>query len=255
MVCIICYDPLLGNKNPNNNNNSNSNRASSLQSRRQPAALNCGHVFHKNCINRWFSTNRNRPCPLCHNEHYGPVLCLFIDADDGNNSTSNNNSNNGASGSNGRNNNNNNNNNGNGNNNRQKATSKKLSQAKKSAVTIDDIDRLCECFDELGMDAPEQESYMSLDEYFQELLDELVFSSAQLVSRHEERSRTLSDRIDELEDDLAHANENGDYQMSEIARLNKLSDAHRTHIASLQNALERRKDIIEYYEDRYGDYY
>ncbi|KAJ2695415.1 hypothetical protein GGH99_000144 [Coemansia sp. RSA 1285] len=253
MVCIICYDPLLGNNNSNNNNNNNnnSNRASSSQSRRQPAALNCGHVFHKNCINRWFSTNGNRPCPLCHNEHYGPVLCLFIDADDGNNSTSNNNNNNGASDSNGRNNNNNN----NGNNNRQKATSKKLSQAKKSAVTIDDIDRLCECFDELGMDVPEQESYMSMDEYFQELLDELVFSSAQLVSRHEERSRTLSDRIDELEDDLAHANENGDYQMSEIARLNKLSDAHRTHIASLQNALERRKDIIEYYEDRYGDYY
>ncbi|KAJ2403239.1 hypothetical protein GGI23_000108 [Coemansia sp. RSA 2559] len=218
MVCIVCYDSLFG---PGRRSTTSHRLTSAAQSRRQPAALNCGHAFHKGCIDRWFSTSETRACPLCHKAHQGPALVLYIDADEseGNNSQS------------------------------QSATS---GSSLNTASQPLDIDRLCECFEELGVEMPDQDDYTSYGDYCGELLDGLVASTGELVSRHESERERMQSRINKLVDDLEASNSLCRAKEFEIAGMDRLSDAHRTHIASLQNALERKKWIINAYEDRYG---
>ncbi|KAJ2088065.1 hypothetical protein IW138_004485 [Coemansia sp. RSA 986] len=108
-----------------------------------------------------------------------------------------------------------------------------------------DADKLCECFDELGIKAPEQNYYSSYNEYCGELLDELVASTGQLVLKHEDDRGRLEFRINRLEGYLEE-------QQDEVDRLNKLAEAHKQHIAGLQTALQREKDLVDWYEERYG---
>ncbi|KAJ1785052.1 hypothetical protein LPJ59_006226 [Coemansia sp. RSA 2399] len=200
--------------------------ASAAQSRRQPAALNCGHAFHKGCIDRWFSTSETRACPLCHKAHQGPALVLYIDADEseGSGSSSNNSQ-------------------------PQSATS---SSSLSTANQMLDIHRLCECFEELGVEAPGLDDYTSYGDYCGELLDELVVSTGELVSKHSSEREVMQSRINQLVGDLEAANSRCRAKEFEIAGMDRLSDAHRTHISSLQSALERKKRVINAYEDRYG---
>ncbi|KAJ1719528.1 hypothetical protein LPJ53_005720 [Coemansia erecta] len=64
MVCTICYDSLFKQPVKNNNNNNNNRRRNTGQGHR-PAALSCGHTFHKGCINRWVSSSSSYNCPIC----------------------------------------------------------------------------------------------------------------------------------------------------------------------------------------------
>ncbi|KAJ1947217.1 hypothetical protein GGF37_000605 [Kickxella alabastrina] len=51
-------------------------------SENRPAALGCGHTYHKVCIETWFNGSSTEYCPVCHKLHIGQVLSLFIDPED-----------------------------------------------------------------------------------------------------------------------------------------------------------------------------
>ncbi|KAJ2403240.1 hypothetical protein GGI23_000109 [Coemansia sp. RSA 2559] len=223
MVCSICHDSLLKLK-------ASGRGFDAASGSFQPAALNCGHVFHKTCITRWFSTSANNHCPLCHKKHSGSALVLFIDADETKERR----------------------------NSRDEERSKHSSPSSSKAVVDSlacqslDIDRLCECFDELGMNIPGLDDYAGYGDYCDVLLDELVASTGQLVSKHESEKEKLESRIRGLQEDLEDSNELCNAHENEIARLTRLSAAHRTHIEGLQDALQRKKNLINTYERKYG---
>ncbi|KAJ1785053.1 hypothetical protein LPJ59_006227 [Coemansia sp. RSA 2399] len=222
MVCSICHDSLLKLK-------ASGGGHDAASSSFQPAALNCGHVFHKTCIGRWFSTSANNHCPLCHKKHSGSALVLFIDADESKKRR----------------------------NSRDKERPKHSRTSSSKAVDSLasqslDIDRLCECFDELGIDVPGLDDYAGYDDYCDVLLDELVASTGQLVSKYESDKGKLESRISELKEDLEDSNDLCNAHENEIARLTRLSAAHKTHIEGLQDALQRKKNLINIYERKYG---
>ncbi|KAJ2481613.1 hypothetical protein IWW56_001631 [Coemansia sp. RSA 2131] len=64
MVCIVCHE---------------SQFTAPSQSGSHPVALQCGHVFHKPCIEGWFRSSDEPSCPLCHKAHTTPFLTLFVD--------------------------------------------------------------------------------------------------------------------------------------------------------------------------------
>ena len=45
--CIICLDPMIIND--------------------KVHILNCGHMYHYDCINKWFNKKKEINCPLCSN--------------------------------------------------------------------------------------------------------------------------------------------------------------------------------------------
>jgi hypothetical protein len=45
--CIICLDPMIIND--------------------KVQILNCGHMYHLDCINKWFNKKKEINCPLCSN--------------------------------------------------------------------------------------------------------------------------------------------------------------------------------------------
>ncbi|KAJ2238043.1 hypothetical protein H4R99_000594 [Coemansia sp. RSA 1722] len=74
MVCIICHESVLV---------PNSSSANSVTSRDDhPAALSCGHTFHKLCIEQWLSISHAAGCPICHKMHTGSVITLYIEVED-----------------------------------------------------------------------------------------------------------------------------------------------------------------------------
>ncbi|CAO3614971.1 unnamed protein product [Cunninghamella blakesleeana] len=71
--CSICIDPL----------------------QQEPmAALTCGHVFHKDCVTKWFSQPQQNKCPLCNKiTHRNSVIPLFMDTKQDNTLSNKNNNN------------------------------------------------------------------------------------------------------------------------------------------------------------------
>ena len=52
--------------NPDTNNDNQCNIClSNLNTSRGITKLKCGHSYHMECINRWFTTNRELSCPYC----------------------------------------------------------------------------------------------------------------------------------------------------------------------------------------------
>ncbi|KAJ2716411.1 hypothetical protein H4R19_000670 [Coemansia spiralis] len=101
MVCIICYQPLFaGRRAPAAEAPAPeaapaavvpavvavpaavAARAAENMPRNPPAALGCGHTFHKDCISRWFEQAVGARCPVCQERHTGAAIPLFIDIDD-----------------------------------------------------------------------------------------------------------------------------------------------------------------------------
>ncbi|KAG1106654.1 hypothetical protein G6F42_016663 [Rhizopus arrhizus] len=66
--CIICLQPLIA-------------------SGDQPAAIPCGHVYHKSCLHPWVREHRN--CPLCKKacNHRQIISPLYLSSDDEQNQT------------------------------------------------------------------------------------------------------------------------------------------------------------------------
>ncbi|KAJ1664183.1 hypothetical protein EV178_004313 [Coemansia sp. RSA 1646] len=206
MGCSICQDPLF---------RLESSNSAPTSSRLKPAALSCGHVFHGTCIDKWFASSSNNSCPLCHKRHCGPALVLYIEADEDEKSSR-------------------------PSNNTQPQTAASSSSPPRETGQTLDVYRLCECFAELGMDIPGPSDYEGYSDYCDVMLDELVASTAQLVSKHEDDRGKLQARIDKLAGDLKHSNDLCRVHENEIARLTKLSEAHRRHITGL--AKKRQAD-------------
>ncbi|PIA14622.1 hypothetical protein COEREDRAFT_10219 [Coemansia reversa NRRL 1564] len=235
MVCIICYESIF-----------KTSTSSSTPVRERvdnpPAALGCGHAFHKQCIEEWFRTSERSTCPTCHKVHYGTVLKLFIDIDENDitaeaprgqtaaNSSSG--SNRGG---------------------RKKQTAKRggsrsgrgrggSSTSRRDADNV--IDDLYLHLGDLSISQGPEIAFMSAYGYSSFLQEELDSANSQLED--------LGDTIKELEMELQTKKESYEEQLSlqenrynaEIRELNRLSIAHRTHIVSLQRALEAKKEYI-----------
>ncbi|KAJ2899452.1 hypothetical protein GGI21_000123 [Coemansia aciculifera] len=76
MTCSICHEPYFQYC---ARGSTSSAAADKVQ---RPAALGCGHTFHKNCVEDWFRSSCMQRCPQCKVVHVGPVTVLFIDIDD-----------------------------------------------------------------------------------------------------------------------------------------------------------------------------
>ncbi|KAJ2493544.1 hypothetical protein IWW37_000410 [Coemansia sp. RSA 2050] len=81
MVCAICHEsflkPLSRRSTP-----AHASASSAASHAQRPAALGCGHTFHKSCIEDWFASSRMQRCPQCKVLHSGSPTVLFIDIDE-----------------------------------------------------------------------------------------------------------------------------------------------------------------------------
>ncbi|KAJ2607208.1 hypothetical protein H4S08_004905 [Coemansia sp. RSA 1365] len=233
MVCIICYESIF-----------KAATSGSIPVRGRvdnpPAALGCGHAFHKQCIEEWFRSSERSACPTCHKVHYGTVLKLFIDIDENDitpeplrgQTAANSSSSRGG---------------------RKKQTAKRgggqsargrggSSTSRRDADN--DIDDLYVHLGDLSISQGPEIAFMSAYGYSSLLQEELDSANSQLED--------LGDIIKSLEMELQTKKESYEEQLSlqenrytaEIRELNRLSIAHRTHIASLQRALETKKNYI-----------
>ncbi|KAJ1664182.1 hypothetical protein IW140_004211 [Coemansia sp. RSA 1813] len=216
MGCSICQESLFG---PNLESSS-----STSQSQLQQAALSCGHVFHKVCIDQWLPSSSNSSCPLCNKGHHGPSLVLYIDINEDENSNSNRSSNSSA------------------NNPQPQTASSSLSYAKIELDQTLSISSLCECFAGLGMDMPDKDIYANYDDYYKEILNELVTSVVQLKSKHEGDLNELESTIHQLSENLVDSNDICDSQQQEIERLTQLLEAQtRPPTTGISSFLRRKK--------------
>ncbi|KAJ2636019.1 hypothetical protein IW137_004070 [Coemansia sp. RSA 1287] len=62
-----------------------------------------------------------------------------------------------------------------------------------------------------------------------------------------EEKDMLEERVQDLESDVACAKSRADALQMEVNRLAKISHAHKTHIRSLQQNLEEKKQQLRYY--------
>ncbi|KAJ2078499.1 hypothetical protein H4R24_004440 [Coemansia sp. RSA 988] len=230
MVCIICYESIF--KAPA------SNSVSARGANNPPAALGCGHTFHKQCIQEWFGTSERSACPTCHKLHNGPVLKLFIDIDENDITAEPARSQTAASSNCGG---------------RKKQTARRgggqssrgrggSSRGRDGDNVIDD---LYAHLGDLSISQGPEIAFMSAYGYSTYLQDELDNAN--------ECIEGLSDTIKDLKNELQTQKDSHREELAqkdsryteEIVRMRRLSVAHRTHIASLQRALEARKQYIE----------
>ncbi|KAJ2769881.1 hypothetical protein IWQ56_002381 [Coemansia nantahalensis] len=209
MVCVICQDSVV--------------RAAAGQS---PAvsALVCGHTFHGSCIKEWFRTSARSECPMCTRVHYGQPISLYLELD--NDSAPK----------------------------RPRRRRKKKGTANQSGSgsgarqppleVADDLSyaELLTGFGGLSMYGYGDQTYeiQELEERVEDLETEL----ATQASDYEERLRRQKDKMQDEKDALQ---DERDALEREVNRLYRLSDAHVSHISSLQRALERERCGNNYY--------
>ncbi|KAJ1719530.1 hypothetical protein LPJ53_005722 [Coemansia erecta] len=245
MVCVVCHESVLVSKSP---------LATAAASRIscRPAALGCGHTFHKECIDTWFRTSRNSSCPICHAPHAGPVLSLFIELDDAEQSPS------------------------------ARMPRSARSDVSSNASTRGPGTRRGRNVDDLASDL---ESLSIEEEGDRYMLDFYGGDISFMHAVHDNHVSTLYEEISELEETMADMLHDHDTEMDaikesmaalneqvgtkdrmlaninakledekarnaqlagEIERLRVLSDKHRTHISSLQRALNKSRTYSIY---------
>ncbi|KAJ2892632.1 hypothetical protein IWW38_003146 [Coemansia aciculifera] len=259
MVCSICQESFFkatpkSARRTTHGSSSNSAAATAARNGHRPAALGCGHTFHKKCIDAWFVSSSAQLCPQCKVAHVGPVTILFIELDE-----------------------------------EDIAASKGGEKSKKRERRARPSDN-CPCGNselrQLAM------GMMSLNiedkdiEYY--TLCELARRNEELEDMNEELQDELNDayyaleqgggggddeELDELTEQLAeqcNLNRRTEASLEEksqdlwaaqvqmaslrdrLASLETLSGRHRTHIGNLQRALAERKRELAEYQDTYG---
>ncbi|KAJ2454179.1 hypothetical protein GGF42_003664 [Coemansia sp. RSA 2424] len=247
MVCSICQESYfkLPARRRGGGRPTNAGRGGGVAHR--PAALGCGHAFHKRCIETWFESDTTRSCPQCKVSHHGPVTVLYIDIDeedceasrrvrDGSGAQS--------SGS------------------RSEGDMKQLAQ---QMLSMSIHDKSAEYFMIAGL--LEQLNELKNGSFrSQRLEDELDDARLEALFERGRASEAEAAR-DELERELEIKASSLQYFRDEVDRLNTLSDRHRDHINSLNRNVESKKviirdlmsdmesdkDKIEKYESMYGE--
>ncbi|KAJ2143406.1 hypothetical protein IW139_004058 [Coemansia sp. RSA 353] len=191
MVCIVCHE---------------SQFTAPSQSVSHPVALQCGHVFHKPCIEGWFRSSDGPSCPLCHKPHTASFLTLYVDE-----------ANSASNGS----------------------TSSRPTAQGRAAPVHDDMDDMYARMAQMSMAGDDSLMHMALQGNMYMLQDEMEELT--------EEKDMLEERVQDLESDVACAKSRADALQMEVNRLAKISHAHKTHIRSLQQNLEEKKQQLRYY--------
>ncbi|KAJ2308883.1 hypothetical protein IWW55_000162 [Coemansia sp. RSA 2706] len=214
MVCVVCHESQF--KAPGRRRS----RAKGKGDKR-PVALQCGHVFHRPCIEGWFRSSGLSDCPMCYKSHTGPLITLFVDCEPGS------------------------------------ATDAPASASKARRAVPDYTDEMDEIIDEMSQmvfrtdDAAmayvsqRQTEFMEerladateLNRHYKRKIDKLEFESGTQLRKTEEKYQEAADRLEEAE-------LRAEWLQCEVTRLARISAAHKTHIRSLQIHLEDRKDIL-----------
>ncbi|KAJ2709033.1 hypothetical protein H4R19_004453 [Coemansia spiralis] len=177
------------------------------------SALGCGHTFHGKCIEEWFRSSERCECPMCHRVHYGKPIALFIELDDG--SAAKPKRRRRRRGKN------------------KTSTSQAESAGDQSPLCVGDNPNYAELLiDSFGGLLVSENSY---DQWrireLEEDVEDLKLQKEWLIASQEKELKAQQEKMQSEKDTLQR----------EINRLNRLSTAHTTHIASLQKALEREK--------------
>ncbi|KAI7821788.1 hypothetical protein BX661DRAFT_216766 [Kickxella alabastrina] len=77
MVCLVCFESLFKVQGSDvffvDKNHMLGER---------PAALSCGHVFHKDCVEEWLNVSATKTCPFCSELSTNIAQPLFIDIEE-----------------------------------------------------------------------------------------------------------------------------------------------------------------------------
>ncbi|KAJ2469235.1 hypothetical protein GGI03_000497 [Coemansia sp. RSA 2337] len=242
MVCSICQESYFkaaagprGGRRPTHSTAGGSTA-------HRPAALGCGHAFHKQCIEKWFENDYSKSCPQCKVSHRGPVTILYIDMDE------------------------------------EDYEASKKSKVRFSGNRSDDeMRQLAQKMLSMNIHEKSAEYFMigSLTKQIAELKEsnsvsqrhKAELAEAKLRAENErKRADKAEDALDDLKVDIANKEASVVYYRNEVNRLNILSDRHRDHINSLNRNIEAKKETIreleedaeadqeeiEWYESRYG---
>ena len=65
-ICLVDLDSaLLSNEEDFNHSNDDSFISNQRRKQQDVVSLNCGHLFHQECVTRWIHTSQNALCPMC----------------------------------------------------------------------------------------------------------------------------------------------------------------------------------------------
>ncbi|KAJ2650087.1 hypothetical protein IWW40_002633 [Coemansia sp. RSA 1250] len=222
MVCTVCHEfQFSAPTQPRGKGKSHCGKSNDTNN--HPVALQCGHVFHRACIQEWFSSSERSECPLCHKTQAGPLLTLYVDEGIAEPQA-------------------------NGSKNNDKQPARKTTEG-----CSDNMDEL---YMQMLMLDFENSSMQETAMY-----GELMFYQQQLESL-EKTNETLEEDLSDmraiaesLNSDLEEANRlkeeavsaeraRADRLQAEVNRLTRVSGAHKRHIRSLQLLLEEKKELL-----------
>ncbi|KAJ2757256.1 hypothetical protein GGI19_000190 [Coemansia pectinata] len=243
MVCSICQESYFKAAAGPSGGRRPTNATAGGSAAHRPAALGCGHAFHKQCIEEWFENDYSKSCPQCKVSHRGPVTILYIDMDE-----------------------------------EDYDASKKSKVRFSNNRSDDEMKQLAQKMLSMNIQDKSAEYYMigSLIAQIAELKQGNALSQrhkaelaeARLKAENErKRADKAEDELDDLKIDIAHKESSLVYFRNEVNRLNVLSDRHRDHINALNRNVEARKEMIrelaekaesdqekiDWYESEYGE--
>ncbi|KAJ2455087.1 hypothetical protein EV183_001016 [Coemansia sp. RSA 2336] len=232
MVCTVCHESQFSAPTPPRGRGAN--RRGQPSSTNHPVALQCGHVFHRPCIQGWFTSSSRSECPLCHRTQTGPLLTLYVDEGTAESQASGNKSNGNKQGG--------------------KQTARKTTG---SSNDMDDMYMQMLMLD-VADDGFERMSLCGNMMYYQQEVEDLKETNESLEWANEsleEKLSDLGDVVETLTSDLEEANRlketavgeeraRADRLQAEVYRLTRVSEAHKRHIRSLQVHLEDKKALL-----------